>query len=236
MTNVDFETALLALDTGLFANVRSQTSDLDRLSLLALHNACRETYGEFSYLEIGSHLGGSLQVLIADDRCTSITSIDSRPERQPDVRGVFDYPGNSTERMLGRLESVPGADLGKLHTIDATTEDLSPEDLPVRPQLCLVDGEHTIGAALRDALFCQGATGGQGAIAFHDRRLIRPAIEQFLEQLDTSPHEGYPLLGSMYVIEVGETRLKGRVQSLLARHGEAKPFLVDHPGRRYPPD
>jgi hypothetical protein len=100
---VSFERSLRALDLGLFAHVRSQTGDQDRLSLLALHNACREIYGEFSYLEIGSHLGGSLQVLIADDRCASIVSIDSRPARQPDVRGVFDYPGNTTERMLSRL-------------------------------------------------------------------------------------------------------------------------------------
>jgi hypothetical protein len=231
-----FDESLRSLDTGLFAHVQSQTGDEDRLSLLALHNACRESYGEFAYLEIGSHLGGSLQVLIVDDRCLSITSIDSRPERQPDVRGAFDYPGNSTARMLGRLEAVPGADLAKLHTIDATTADLAPADLPARSQLCLIDGEHTVEAALRDARFCREATGGNGAIAFHDRRLVRLAIERFLDELGTHPHEGYPLLGSIYVIELGETRLRPRVQELLTGRGEPKPFLTDHPARRYPAD
>src|SRR5919204_195605 len=106
-----FEDALRALDTSLFEHVRSQTTELDRISLLALHNACREVHGRFAYLEIGSHLGGSLQVLVADQRCTSITSIDSRPESAPDVRGVSSYPGNATARMLERLAAVPGADL-----------------------------------------------------------------------------------------------------------------------------
>src|SRR5256885_15040664 len=86
--NTGLEAALTALDTSLFDNVRSQTSERDRISLLALHRACRDAYGRFAYLEIGSHLGGSLQVLVADPRCTSITSIDSRPESAPDVRGV----------------------------------------------------------------------------------------------------------------------------------------------------
>lgn len=80
-----------ALDISLFESIGSQTSPGDRRSLLALHRACRETYGAFAYLEIGSHLGGSLQALIADPCCTAITSIDPRPASQPDARGdVFD--------------------------------------------------------------------------------------------------------------------------------------------------
>jgi hypothetical protein len=229
-----FDESLESLDIGLFAHVRTQTSPEDRLSLLALHAACREAYGEFSYLEIGSHLGGSLQVLIADDRCVSITSIDSRPERQPDVRGVFDYPGNTTARMLDHLEAVPDADFDKLRTIDASTEDLSPGELETRPQLCLIDGEHTVAAAIRDARFCLAAIDRNGAIAFHDRRLVRPAIECFLDELGEHPHEGYPLLGSVYVVEAGQTRLRPRVQELLAGHGEPKRFLIDYPASRYP--
>ena len=129
----DFEAALGALDTGLFAHVRSQTSEHDRLSLLALHNACREFHGSFAYLEIGSYLGGSLQVLVVDRRCTSIVSIDPRPLSQPDVRGEFEYPKNSTQGMLDRLETVPGADLTKLQTIEASVEDVVVEQLPATP-------------------------------------------------------------------------------------------------------
>jgi hypothetical protein len=231
-----FEEALGSLDTALFDHVRSQTGEEDRLSLLALHNACRRAYGEFSYLEIGSHVGGSLQVLIADERCLEIVSIDSRPDRQPDERGpVFEYPDNTTQRMLDRLEAVPGADLGKLHTIEATTAQISPKDLPVRPQLCFIDGEHTVEAALRDARFCRAAMHDDGAIAFHDRRVVRGAVERFLEELGQTAHDGYPLLGIVYVVEVGETRLRPIVEELLAGRGEPRPYLTDHPARRFPP-
>jgi hypothetical protein len=228
-----FESALAALDISLFATIRSQTSDRDRVSLLAVHNACREVHGEFVYLEIGSHLGGSLQVLVADRRCTRITSIDSRPESVPDVRGVSNYPGNSTARMLERLQLVPGADLSKVHTIEAEAPSLEPAEITA-PQLCLIDGEHTHDAALADARFCRAVLRDRGAIVFHDRRLVRSAIECFLEELGETPHEGYPLLGSVYVLELGPTLLMPIVQRLMAGREEPKPYLMDHPARRYP--
>jgi hypothetical protein len=230
-----FERALAFLDTALFSHVPSETSERDRRSLLALHNACRECYGSFAYTEIGSHLGGTLQVLIVDDRCTAITSIDSRPASQPDVRGVFDYPDNSTERMIRHLESVPGADLAKLHTIEADTREISPDDLPP-PQLCMVDAEHTHEAALRDARFCRRLVRERGAIVFHDRHLVQSAIERFLEDLERVPHEGYALPGNIYVVEVGETRLLPVVDRLLRGRQKRVPFLTDHPARRFPPD
>jgi Methyltransferase domain len=229
----EFEKAVAALDISLFDTVRSQTSERDRVSLLALHNACREVHGEFAYLEIGSHLGGSLQVLVADPRCTSITSIDSRPESAPDVRGVSSYPGNTTARMLERLGLVPGADLSKVHTIEAEAPTLDAAELPA-PQLCLIDGEHTHDAALADARFCRDVLRDQGVITFHDRRLVRSAIECFLEDLGQVAHEGYPLLGSVYVIELGPTRLLPIVRRLMEGREEAHPFLMDHLARRYP--
>jgi hypothetical protein len=191
----DVVRALARLDTSLFEYVRSQTCERDRQSLLALHHACAKQYRFFSYLEIGSHLGGTLQVLIRDPRCTSITSIDPRPLAQPDVRGVFEYPGNSTERMISRLESVPGADIAKLQTIEATSDQIRTDSLVASPQLCLIDGEHTIDAALCDARFCRQAVREDGAIVFHDRTLVLPAIERFLEELNGLRHDGYPLRG-----------------------------------------
>jgi hypothetical protein len=228
-----FEAALAALDTSLFARIKSQTSELDRVSLLALHNACREVHGGFSYLEVGSYVGGSLQVLVADPRCESITSIDSRPASAPDVRGTSEYRRNTTARMLELLGAVPGADLAKLQTIEADTSAISPEHLPAA-QLCLIDGEHTYEAVLKDARFCRRVVRDDGALAFHDRRLVRPAIELFLGDLRDVPHEGYALLGQVYVVEVGATRLRPALERLLAGHPEPHPFLADHPARRYP--
>ena len=50
---------------------------INRIELMV---GIRQAMGDrFAYLEIGSHLGGSLQVLIQDERCERIVSIDSRP-------------------------------------------------------------------------------------------------------------------------------------------------------------
>jgi hypothetical protein len=61
-----FEAQLNELDTSLLDEIESQTSADDKRSLLALHVACRRVHREFRWLEIGSHLGGSLQALVRD--------------------------------------------------------------------------------------------------------------------------------------------------------------------------
>jgi hypothetical protein len=99
--NARFEERLRALDLHLFDAIPSQTSRRDRRCLLAMQVVCRERFGEYAYLEIGSHLGGSLQTHVLDPRCRRLYSIDSRPNVQPDDRGKLDlYPGNATERMV----------------------------------------------------------------------------------------------------------------------------------------
>jgi hypothetical protein len=189
-------------DISLFGYIGSQTSDADRRSLLAVHDAMAKRAVGFSYLEIGSHLGGTLQVFIADPRCRRIVSIDPRPAAQPDDRGqVFAYEGNSTGRMLSLLAAVPEADMAKLETIELSTEDIAPGRLP-RPDLCLVDGEHTYGAALRDARFCRAAMHGAGVVLFHDREVVEAAILDFLRETP-GPVSAYPLRGSFFVVELG---------------------------------
>jgi hypothetical protein len=213
-TDDGFERALGALDVSLFDHVRSQTAPRDRLALLALHNACRDVYGTFRYLEIGSHRGGSLQVLIRDPRCVEIVSIDARPAVVPDdLQGPVEYRGNTTERMLDHLRAVPGADLAKLRTFDASTTDLESVG-DFRPQLCFVDGEHTHEAALRDARFCLRVM-GDGAIAFHDCGVVESAIEEFLAGLEPRNHTSFELPRSIRIVEVGEERLGPRVRELV---------------------
>jgi hypothetical protein len=203
-----FDVRLRSLDPTLFDHVPSETTESDRVSLLALHNASREAYGTFRYLEIGSHVGGSLQALVVDDQCTAITSIDSRPASQPDARGrTFGYPGNSTERMLAYLGRVPGANLDKLRTVDSSTEELPVTTFEGAAQLCFVDAEHTHDAALRDARFCRGVVGKEGAIAFHDRRLVQGAIDDFIAELDHGTFTAYSLPDSVFVIELGSAPL-----------------------------
>jgi hypothetical protein len=195
------------LDTSLFAPIESQTTEPDRRSLLALHAAIAER-GPFDYLEIGSHLGGSLQALVADPRCRSIVSIDTRPLSQPDDRGdAADYPDNSTQRMLELLASVPGADLTKLETFERGTDQLSVADLPTRPAFCFIDAEHTRAAALRDARFCLEAASPDGVIAFHDSNVVLPGIEDFIAELER-PHHASQMPDSVFVVELGPARLR----------------------------
>jgi hypothetical protein len=210
----NFERALASLDITLFDHFRSQTALRDRLSLLALHNACRDFYGTFRYLEIGSYLGGSLQALIRDPRCVEIVSIDARADvARDDLKGEVAYENNTTERMLENLRSLPGADLTKLRTFDASTEDL--EDVgPFRPQLCFIDAEHTHEGALRDARFCRRMM-EDGVIAFHDRAVVRSAIDEFLGDLPPGGHSPLALRGGIRIVEIGGPNLIPRVEALL---------------------
>jgi hypothetical protein len=204
---------IAALDLNLFAHIESQTNPDDKRSLLALQGAVRAR-GPYTYLEIGSHLGGSLQPFVIDPLCERIVSIDSRPEVVPDERfeaGV-PYAGNSTERMLALLADLSGADISKVDTIDASTEAIDPTDIDVNPALCFIDGEHTNRAALRDARFC-GAVAPSAAIAFHDAPTIYRAVGRFVRE--TSGFV-YQMRESMFVVEA-EPVLFREVQSMVRR-------------------
>jgi hypothetical protein len=76
MTALD--TRIDALDTELYSFVPIQATAGDARALLALEAAVGASNGSFSYLEIGSFRGGSLQVLIRDPRCACLMSIDAR--------------------------------------------------------------------------------------------------------------------------------------------------------------
>jgi hypothetical protein len=198
----DFDRRLREFDIRLFRSVPFVMSGPDRIALMALHNACREVHGSFNYLEVGSYLGGSLQVFLADPRCVAITSIDARHKQSPDIVGSLVYRQTTTEQMLEGLAAVPGADLGKLHTIDASVEDIPTEGL--KAELCFVDGEHTHDAALRDARFCR-AVSPRGTIAFHDCTLVRSAIDAFAAE--SQPCTTLDLPGEVFAVELGPPRV-----------------------------
>jgi hypothetical protein len=171
------------LDSELFSFVTAQLTDWDRRALLALHAAAADICGSFAYLEVGSYLGGSLQALMRDPRCQNVISIDLRSRGTPDARDVaVVYENNSTERMIEMLRRVPDVRIEKLTTIEAATGDLAASDLPVKPDYCFVDAEHTCDVVLRDARFCAEALGGVGVIAFHDYFVVGPAVSQFVSE------------------------------------------------------
>ena len=193
-------------------------SSADRCSLLAVH-AALAARGDFSYLEVGSYHGASLQSFIVDPRCRGIVSIDRRDAVSPDERpeGAARYPDNTTAWMVQRLSEVPGADVAKLSTVDGTTADVDPASL--RVDLCLIDGEHTNAAALRDARFCRRAVGDRGVIVFHDRLITDLGIRRFLSELPR--HRAYPLAHDLLVVEIGvpslldDPRVRARVPRAL---------------------
>lgn len=204
----DFQIKINRLDTALFEHVPSQTTANEKKALLALQLAVRELQS-FVYLEIGSYLGGSLQPYVLDCRCTSVISIDPRPDAIVDVRGRKGGYGVSLDDMLTGLRKIPGADLKKLHTISAATNGLSARDLPHRPDLCFVDGEHTDKAALTDARFCLSAVGENGLIVFHDANLVYGGIGMFVQELEAAGRSfrAFNFLDSVFFIELGNLRV-----------------------------
>src|SRR4030088_602950 len=114
-----FGDQIASLDVRLFDAVPTATSTGDQRSLLRLQRYVRN-FGSYVYLEIGSHLGGTIQQHVADSRCRLIYSIDKRPLVLPDaMRGSDHYPGNSTDRMLAGLrEALPGSNMGNIEIFD----------------------------------------------------------------------------------------------------------------------
>jgi len=79
MSKNNFESMISTLDINLFNEISSETSPADKFSLLAIQNALRQRKRSYVYLEIGSHLGGTIQPHLMDPQCQKIYSIDKRP-------------------------------------------------------------------------------------------------------------------------------------------------------------
>jgi hypothetical protein len=191
-------------DIGLFEHIESgSTSSADRRSLLALHSALAQR-GRFRYLEVGCYLGNTLQAVVADRRCEHVVAIDRRDEVSPDVRDSKPvYRDNTSAHMLELLATVPGANLAKVETVDASTGELDPARYGA--DLCFVDAEHTNEAALHDAQFCRQVIGDRGVIVFHDRSLVDAGIRRFLREL--GHYRAYPLKHDLLVVELGISTL-----------------------------
>lgn len=193
------------LDVSVFEAVPSQTNAEDRRSLLAVQRATAKRSAEYTYLEIGSHLGGTIQPHFVDDRCEKIYSIDARPSQQPDDRSpgyIAYYEHNSTERMLKLLQGIDGGGIAKIDCFDADASKVGPDKITSRPQIVLIDGEHTKSAVLSDFQFCRRVVSESGTILFHDFDIIYPAIREICDQLNEEGCTYLPLKlgGSVFAI------------------------------------
>jgi len=203
----NFGSKLEALDISLFEKIVSQLEDNDKRSLLACQLAVRKMRPGYSYLEIGSYMGGSIQPHLMDDECTRIISIDKRPESQPDERGArYTYKNNSTQRMLDGLAEIAGDKVKKITTIDGDTRELSAEALDEKVDLCFIDGEHTDPAAVSDFRFCLDVVKPDGAILFHDAPTVYNGIAECIAMLKSRglKFRAYSLPAIVFVVELGD--------------------------------
>ena len=195
------------LDCTLFSGIPSQSSENDRRSLLACQLAARRLAPGYCYLEIGSHLGGSIQPHLLDDECSRIYSLDLRPARQPDARGpAFRYPNNSTERMLECLRQISPDDLSKVVCFDSDSRHVAPEAIHPRPQLCFIDGEHTDRAVVSDYRFASSVLARDGAILFHDSQVIYNGLCEIVDELrrEGRTFHAYNLPDVIFVLEIND--------------------------------
>lgn len=193
--------------SAIFAAIDSQTSPNDRATLVAVRDAVRRHLGSYAYLEIGSHLGGTLQAFVQDAACTHLYSIDSRPAAQPDERGgAWGYPNNTTDRMRALLTAIDPMVGERLLTLDADASTIDPAVIYPRPHLLFVDGEHTDVAVCSDAEFCRSVAHPDGAvIVFHDAQIVYRGLERLLSKwrADGVAFHAYPLPDCVMVVELG---------------------------------
>lgn len=202
-----FDAQIESLDLQLFAKIESQTTDLDKRSLLACQLAVRSLKANYTYLEIGSHLGGSLQPYLVDAECGMIFSIDKRPPVQADERGInYEYHNNSTQRMLDNLEQVYAPGLQKIKCTDDDVSNIDPDSISPKPQICFIDGEHTDEACFRDFLFCLNVLERDGLLVFHDAPVVYNGLSQVVAYLDEHHvlYHAYNLPETVFVIEIND--------------------------------
>lgn len=206
METVEFEARLHSLDLKLFEPILSQTRLNDRRSLLAVQNAVRTRHREYTYLEIGSYQGGTIQSHLLDERCKKIYSIDKRPPGEvPDNRGPVIYEDNSREAMLDRLERVAPNQIGKITCFDDDARNIDPACISIPPNLCFIDGEHVDATVFSDFQFCRSVCAPGALIVFHDSDVVYKALGAILLDLFQSAtlFESLNLLEIVFVIGLG---------------------------------
>jgi hypothetical protein len=161
--------------------IASQTSVADELALLQLRDIMDNQLPSYSYLEIGSFLGGSLTPFLQDPRCHRILSIDERNRQQPDERGVrYDYVGITHQTMIDGLRSH-GFDVAKLETFDGSVSGY--RDAGEKFDLAFIDGEHTDLACFRDFIHSRRLLQDDAIVVFHDSSLVYKALRIIQELL-----------------------------------------------------
>jgi hypothetical protein len=207
------------LDIAVF-QIEAQSTLNDRASFLRVQTLARSVLGRYIYLEVGSHVGGSLFPHLVDPACEAAVSVDPRPEALPDERAQFiHYPQNSTARMIAVLsEGLAASAMAKLTTIDSDISAVRSEAVEPKATLAFIDGVHTNRACFSDFVGVVQLTKPDCIICFHDANLIADAIvnaERFLDHLGVA-HETVFLPDTVAVMGLGS--LASTVQDNLQAH------------------
>jgi hypothetical protein len=182
--SADFDEMIARLDTALFKNIEAELNKDDQTSLLAIQKAVREYKDNYCYLEIGSHLGGSIQPHLVDPRCYRIYSIDKRPLVVPDNRGgPIEYPENSTQRMMQLLTALSPTGVSKIVCFDDDAKNVPTTSISEKPDICFIDGEHTNQAVVSDFEFCHSVVKDDGVICFHDSEVVWRGLRVIVQRL-----------------------------------------------------
>ncbi len=226
-------------DLSPFAHIAAQLSAGDKASFLAILRAHGELYGDYAYLEIGSHLGGSIAPVLQDRHCKHIYSIDKRTAVQPDDTGkAYHYPENSTARMMDNLRSIdPTAD-EKVTCFDGDTATVPMPEFAMRPSLCFIDGEHTDSVTFRDFEYCRRVIQDSGTLVFHDANTLYLTLSRIVESLKKQPvpFEAYCLADAVFVISLGSPALSTHaeiIQSLRQGGGYLPSLTINDHYRRF---
>ncbi len=224
-----FEERLARSDTTLFEPISISASPEDQRSLLALHQVVR--HPGYSYLEIGSEHGGSLQTHLADPWCSTVFSIDLRVGNVPDVRGsVFSYHGVTTARMIDGLSQHYATSLSKLRTFDFPASEVPVEAIVPAPSLVFIDGEHTNKAVQEDFAVCRRFIASGGLIAFHDAQLVHQGIRGCLKTLKREGRNFHAvgLAGAVFVVAIGADAQE-RLSRIKIAQVDSAEFFLDAP-------
>jgi len=160
--------------------LHSQTSKADKIVLLKVRKKL-QNLSSYSYLEIGSYLGGSLTPFLKDPQCIRILSIDQRGRQQPDERGLkYNYTGVTHQTMIDNLKKN-NFNTSKLETFDGSISEYY--DNGNRFDLMFVDGEHTDWACFRDFIHGIKFLAEDSIVVFHDSSLIYKSLKIIQEYM-----------------------------------------------------
>ncbi len=158
----------------------SQTSNEDKVVLLKLKEIMR-SLNKYSYLEIGTYLGGSMTPFINDNKCEKILSVDDRERATPDDRGnKINYLNVKEDDVKNKLKEH-NLNIEKVEFFNGSMNDIALDKKNF--DLCFIDAEHTDTACFRDFIYAMKIIKDDSIIVLHDSHIIYKALIMINELL-----------------------------------------------------